>query len=79
MRGVGKVEKELLDVENPHGCHPVGLSSLTLVGHLWAGLVFAWDLPPSDSLKPPVLLAVPSSQNCFISPGLPKPKPSDSS
>lgn len=32
MQDVGKVGKELLDVENPHGSHPVGLSSLTLAG-----------------------------------------------
>ena len=35
--------------------------------------------PPSDSLKPPVLLALPCPQNRFTGPGLPKPKPSDSS
>lgn len=34
--------------------------------------------PPSDSLKP-LVLAVPFPQSCFISPGLPKPKPSDAS
>ena len=32
VQGVGKVGKELLDVENPHGSHPVGLGSLTLAG-----------------------------------------------
>lgn len=32
VQDVGKVGKELLDVENLHGSHPVGLSSPTLAG-----------------------------------------------
>lgn len=33
VQDVGKVGKGVaLDVENPHGSHPVGLSSLTLAG-----------------------------------------------
>lgn len=67
--------KGLLDIQNPHRSHPAGLSSQTLAGpslgrfHLCLGHV--------PDLNPRGLLAVPSLQSCFISPGLPKPKPSD--
>lgn len=66
-----------MDIQNPHCSHPAGLSSWTLAGSSldWSHVLLdTFSIRRSETLRRP---HGPTPQSCFISPGLPKTKPSD--